>query len=84
MMGNHQVRFGGRPCGKGPAQQAPRRAADPTSWLNQARRNVRDYERLPEHSEAHLNWAAITLMTRRLVRQQSLTARATADAAQAA
>lgn len=39
------------------------------SWLTQARRNVRDYERLPQHSEAHLTWAAMTLMTRRLTRQ---------------
>ena len=30
MTGNGQVRFGGRPCGKGPAKKrAPRRAADP-------------------------------------------------------
>jgi len=29
MLGNGPVRFGGRPHGKGPAQQAPRRAADP-------------------------------------------------------
>jgi hypothetical protein len=29
---------------------------------------VRDYERLPAHSEAHLNWAVVTLMTRRLAR----------------
>jgi hypothetical protein len=34
-----------------------------------ARRNCRDYERLPQHSEAHLNWAFITLMTRRLARK---------------
>lgn len=54
------------------------------SWLTRARRNVRDYERLPEHSEAHLNWAAITLMTRRLARQRPLTAPVTADAARAA
>ncbi|QHC26762.1 hypothetical protein GR130_08175 [Streptomyces sp. GS7] len=31
-----------------------------------ARRNVRDYERLPQHSEAHLNWTLITIMIRRL------------------
>jgi len=37
-------------------------------WLMHARRNVRDYERLPQHSEAHLTWALITLMTRRLTR----------------
>jgi transposase len=39
------------------------------SWLTRARRNVRDYERLPQHSEAHLTWAAVTLMTRRLTRR---------------
>jgi transposase len=38
------------------------------SWLMRARRNARDYERLPEHSEAHINWANITLMTRRITR----------------
>nr|WP_199434823.1 IS5 family transposase [Qaidamihabitans albus] len=36
------------------------------SWISQARRNVRDYERLPTHSEAFINWAMITMMTRRL------------------
>jgi hypothetical protein len=30
MPGNGHVRFGGRPHGKGPASQAPRRAAHPT------------------------------------------------------
>jgi transposase len=39
------------------------------AWLSHARRLVRDYERLPEHSEALLTWAAVTLMTRRLTRQ---------------
>lgn len=38
-----------------------------------ARRNCRDYERLPQHFEAHLNWAFITLMTRRLTRKGSRT-----------
>ncbi|MFI0742453.1 hypothetical protein ACH4PU_30905 [Streptomyces sp. NPDC021100] len=38
------------------------------SWLMHARRNVRDYERLPEHAEAHLTWSLITVMTRRLAR----------------
>ncbi|GLY08570.1 hypothetical protein Acsp01_89490 [Actinoplanes sp. NBRC 101535] len=38
------------------------------SWLMRARRNARDYERLPEHSEAHITWANITLMTRRIAR----------------
>ncbi len=39
------------------------------SWLTRARRHVRDYERLPQHSEANLTWAAVTLMTRRLIRE---------------
>jgi hypothetical protein len=30
------------------------------SWHMRARRNSRDYERLPEHSEAHITWANIT------------------------
>lgn len=34
-------------------------------WIMKPRRNVRDYERLPQQ-EAHLTWALITLMTRRL------------------
>ncbi|UQU66858.1 hypothetical protein COUCH_11560 [Couchioplanes caeruleus] len=38
------------------------------SWQIRARRSSRDYERLPEHSEAHITWANITLMTRRLAR----------------
>ncbi|MFZ3566781.1 IS5 family transposase [Streptomyces sp. BH097] len=38
------------------------------SWVMQARRNVRDYERLISHSEAHITWTTITLMTRRLTR----------------
>jgi transposase len=38
------------------------------AWTLQARRNVRDYERRPEHSEAFINWSAITVMTRRLTR----------------
>lgn len=41
------------------------------SWIMRARRNVRDYERLPQHSEAHITWAAITLMTRRLARSRA-------------
>lgn len=41
------------------------------SWISQARRNVRDYERLPAHSEAFINWSMITIMTRRLTRPQT-------------
>ncbi|HEY3466000.1 MAG TPA: IS5 family transposase [Amycolatopsis sp.] len=40
------------------------------SWITQARRNVRDYERLPEHSAAFINLSMITMMTRRLTRQK--------------
>lgn len=40
-------------------------------WIMKSRRNVRDYERLPQYSEAHLTWALITLMTRRLTRKGS-------------
>ncbi|MFB8087359.1 hypothetical protein [Streptomyces sp. NPDC055992] len=42
-------------------------------WIMNARRNCRDYERLPQHSEAHLNWAFTTHMTRRLSRKGSRT-----------
>ncbi|AIV38425.1 hypothetical protein NI25_00220 [Streptomyces sp. CCM_MD2014] len=38
-------------------------------WCMNARRNARDCERLPQHSEAHLNWALISTMTRRLTRK---------------
>lgn len=38
------------------------------SWTMRARRNARDYERLMSHAEAHIQWAFITLMTRRLSR----------------
>ncbi|MFD8376397.1 IS5 family transposase [Streptomyces sp. NPDC059688] len=39
------------------------------SWTMRARRNARDYERLMSHAEAHIQWAFITLMSRRLARQ---------------
>ncbi|QLH19275.1 hypothetical protein [Streptomyces sp. Rer75] len=35
-----------------------------------ARRHARDYERLIQHSESLITWAAITLMTRRLTRRR--------------
>ncbi|MGW3036072.1 hypothetical protein ACWDCB_33230 [Streptomyces sp. NPDC001178] len=37
-------------------------------WCMNARRNARDYKRLPQHSEAHLNWGLVTMMTRPLTR----------------
>jgi transposase len=41
------------------------------AWMMNARRDVIDYERLSQHSEAHLTWASITLMTRRLTRKNT-------------
>lgn len=38
------------------------------AWITKHRRTVRDYERLPEHHEALVTWAMITIMTRRLAR----------------
>lgn len=40
------------------------------AWTRNSRRTVRDYERLPEHSEAMVRWSAITLMTRRATRHR--------------
>ena len=37
-------------------------------WLMRHRRLVRDYERLPEHHEAMVLWATVTIMTRQLAR----------------
>lgn len=34
------------------------------SWISRCRRLDHDYERLPEHSEAMVQWAMIGLMTR--------------------
>jgi transposase len=36
------------------------------AWITRRRRCARDYERLPEHHEAFVCWAAILQMTRRL------------------
>ncbi|ONK09571.1 IS5 family transposase [Streptomyces sp. MP131-18] len=41
------------------------------AWLMHARRHARDYERLVQHSETLITWAAITLMARRLTRRRS-------------
>ncbi|MEU0111490.1 transposase [Streptomyces sp. NPDC006251] len=41
------------------------------AWIMHARRHARDYERLIQHSESLITWAAITLMTRRITRRQS-------------
>ncbi|WP_405805467.1 IS5 family transposase [Streptomyces sp. NBC_01187] len=41
------------------------------AWMMHARRHARDYERLVQHSETLITWAAITLMTRRLTRRKT-------------
>lgn len=38
-------------------------------WLIRYRRLVRDYERRPEHHEAMVWWATVSIMTRRLTRE---------------
>jgi hypothetical protein len=40
-------------------------------WLLRYRRLVRDYERRPEHHEAMVLWATVTIMTRQLDRTKS-------------
>jgi transposase len=40
------------------------------SWINRCRRTTRDYERLPQHHAAMIQWAMIIIMTRRLARHQ--------------
>ena len=58
-----------RPTGKG-FQVLPRRwVVERTfAWLTRRRRCARDYERLPEHHETIVSWAAILQMTRRHAR----------------
>jgi transposase len=43
------------------------------SWINRCRRTVRDYERLPEHHAAMVQWAMVIVMTRRLARHRAST-----------
>jgi putative transposase len=38
------------------------------AWISRCRRTVRDYERLPEHHAAMVQWAMVIIMTRRLTR----------------
>jgi putative transposase len=38
------------------------------SWINRCRRIVRDYERLPQHHAAWVQWAMVIIMARRLAR----------------
>jgi transposase len=41
------------------------------SWITRCRRTVRDYERLPAHHAAFVQWSMIIIMTRRLARTGS-------------
>ncbi|MEV4715565.1 IS5 family transposase [Micromonospora sp. NPDC049374] len=61
-----------RPTGKG-FQVLPRRwVVERTfAWLTRRRRCARDYERLPEHHETIIYWAAILQMTRRHARTRT-------------
>lgn len=45
------------------------------AWISRHRRTVRDYERLPDHHRAMVIWAMVTVMTRRLARQDQHPAR---------
>jgi len=54
------------------------------SWITRYRRTVRDYERLPEHHQAMVYWAMITIMGRRLARRHHPPATAPAPALTAA
>ncbi|GHF14516.1 hypothetical protein GCM10014715_82390 [Streptomyces spiralis] len=41
------------------------------AWVMHACRHARDYERLIQHAESRIAWAAITLMSRRITRRSS-------------
>jgi transposase len=58
-------------------QVLPRRwVAERTfAWINRCRRTVRDYERLPAHHAAMVQWSMVIIMTRRLARHRRATHR---------
>lgn len=41
------------------------------SWINRCRRTVRDYERLPQHHAAMVQWSMVIIMARRLARHHA-------------
>jgi transposase len=45
------------------------------AWINRCRRTVRDYERLPAHHAAMVQWSMVIIMTRRLARHRRNTHR---------
>lgn len=51
------------------------------SWINRCRRTVRDYERLPAHHAAMIQWSMVIVMTRRLARHPASGRRPTPQAA---
>jgi transposase len=44
----------------------------PLAWIMRTHRRARDYERLIQHSESLITWAAIALMTGHITRSSSL------------
>jgi transposase InsO family protein len=56
MLGNGPVRFGGRPSGKGPVQQGPRRSVDPTRTLLDEWAYARLYRTETERRDAFPQW----------------------------
>ena len=56
---------------------APRRAADPSGWLMQHRRLVRDYEALPTSSASMITIAMIDNVAKRLTGETTPTWRDT-------
>jgi hypothetical protein len=50
----------------------PRHQGDRVGDINRCQRTVRDYERLPQHHAAMIQWAMITLITRRLAHHHNL------------
>lgn len=67
------VQIIGKIAGQVGFQVLPRRwVAERTfSWINRCRRTVRDYERLPAHHAAMVQWAMVIIMTRRLARYRT-------------
>ena len=62
-------------AGKGPAQQAPRRAADPSAWHNAFNRLQRCYKRREKVIEAFFDLADAIITVRSLIRRAWITHR---------
>jgi hypothetical protein len=68
MIGKPSRPVGGRPRGKGPAQQVPRRAADPSGWYHGMRRLRIRWERRDDMHEAFLGLATCIITHRYVTR----------------